>query len=619
MTIKEKTPDKLLVNVNSFKMAVLDNQRIKETKADYENSRNMFWTLLGAFISCILSLVPSLNIWDAWLIIVTLVISISFGVGTLWFFLKTNLTKKSLNNVKLNNLENEIIYDAKNEILYTALIIICYQDLNSGEVKFMTENKGNFLIHCSMDPELSADNQKNLIINYLATTYNVQKKHVENITPLSKEPFFSIKPIHGETKQNGFIFFQVKLKKAQKDKLIKHSDVSWISIREMEGKPDLMGRNQDIIIALNENKTKIADSFGDSYGPLHIIWNITNQCPYNCAICATRDDTRTELSTDDKLRVLNNIFSVKEKINTLDFAGGEPIYKKEIRTIIIQAINSLGEDHISVTITGKGIEAVSNMPEDEMSKLLGKCEITLDASHENLSKIIQNSSCQSLFSRNMPEYSNINYMRIQDVTENLRTLVINIPLLDDDLNDDEIEILVSQILKLKKDYPEMRIEAQIIRLMPVGAFNDKIINIEKYKKYNPLEIAKKLYNRIEMTGIACRYHCSLRILSKLEPCEMHCNMLEKKIGVDCAGNVFACTWGAYLKLPDNHDITQNPFYLGNLVSTSLKSILEGQGTKTKAYKRLSKDITKRTTKHYCEAVSWFFHGEIDNKGDPLSN
>lgn len=224
----------------------------------------------------------------------------------------------------------------------------------------------------------------------------------------------------------------------------------------------------------------------------------------------------------------------------------------------------------------------------------------------------------SSFSRKTPEYSDFNYKRVQDVADNLRTLVINIPLLDDDLTDAEIEILVSQLLKLKNDYPEVQIEAQIIRLMPVGAFNDQSIDIEEYKKYNPIDIAKKIYNRIEENGISCRYHCSLRVLSKLGTCDLHCNMLEKKIGIDCAGNVFACTWGAYLRLPNSYDITQNPFYLGNLVSSNLKSILEGQSKRTEAFKRLSKDVSKHTPKHYCEAVSWFFQKEIDSKGDPLA-
>lgn len=192
------------------------------------------------------------------------------------------------------------------------------------------------------------------------------KNQIEDVLPLSREPFFSIKPIHGETTQNGFVFFQIKLKKKAKQNLTSHRDVAWKSIQEMEGMPELMGRNQDIVMALNENKTRIVDSFEDLYGPIHVIWNITKKCPYNCAFCATNDVSRKELCTEEKLKVFNHIFSIKEKISTLDFAGGDPMYDSGIRTVIIQAINSLGEDHVSVTTTGKGIQAI---PSKERSKL----------------------------------------------------------------------------------------------------------------------------------------------------------------------------------------------------------------------------------------------------------
>ena len=614
MIVRDKTPSKLLVNTDSLKAVILENERQKSLQTDYENSRNIFLALLGIPISCLLTLIPSWDSWKMWLIITILIIAIFSSLVTIGFFIRMLIAKNHKGAKKLDSLEKIIINSTKDEILYTALVIICFQKAKSGEVKFLTEKDGNFLIHCAMDPNLTAKQQDSLIINYLATTYNVQKKHVISVSPLSSEPFFSIKPVNQETRQNGFILFQVKLKKNAKQQLLNHPDLLPKSIREMEELPDLMGRNQDVVMALNDRKTKIVDSFEDLYGSLHIIWNITKECPYNCAICATSDGTRPELSTEDKLKVLNSIVSAKGKISTLDFAGGDPMYKSEIRTLIVQAINSLGDDHISITTTGRGIQAADNISEDEISKLLRKCEITIDASHENLAQLSQ----ETPFSRNSPEYCSHNLNQIQDVAENLKMLVINIPLLDDDLSDEEIDVLIAKLSKLKKDYPEIQIEAQIIRLMPVGAFNDHYTDIEKYKAYNPVKIAKKIYTHIESLGISCRYHCSLRVLPELNTGETRCHMLNKKIGIDCAGNVFACTWGAYLRSPTSSDITQNPFYLGNLVSSSLKDILRGQGTLTSAYKRISRDISNRVSKPYCEAVSWLFQKELDKCSDPLS-
>ena len=614
MIIREKTPEKVLVNIEALRTAVSEDRNRKDLKSEHEKSKNVFLAMLGALVSCLLTIIPSWSAWEIWLRVVILVFSITFGVTTIWNFIKMRQSGKKLPKMQPKDLEESVINNVKDEMLYTALLVICYQQSKTGEVKFMTEKNGNFLIHCKMDSQKTAVEQKEHIINYLANTYAIQINRILDILPFSEEPFFSIKPVHGETKQNGFIFFQIRLKKDAKTPLINRQDVAWISIQEMEALPDLMGRNQDIVMALNENKTRIIDSFGDTYGPLHVIWNITKECPYHCAICATRDESRPELSIEDKLKVLDHIFSAKERIDMLDFAGGDPMYKSEIRTVILQAINSLGEDHISLTTTGMGIQAADSASSDAISKLLKNCEITIDASHENLKKAFQ----KGTFSRNSPEYCSHNYEQIQNEAENLQHLTINIPLLDDDLGDDEIENLMSKLQKLKRDYSEIEIEAQVIRLMPVGAFHDSYTGSNEYETFRPLDVAKKILERIRQIGISCRYHCSLRVLPALGVCEKRCHMLEKKIGIDCAGNVFACTWGAYLRLPDGYKIEQNPFYLGNLTKTSLKDILSGQEDKTPAYKRISRELLHSRPKPYCEAVSYYFQGSLGENGDPLS-
>lgn len=614
MTIREKTPEKILVSVEALKTAISEDKTQKELKSRHENSKNVFFAVLGALVSCLLTIIPSWKSWDLWLQFVISLFSIFWGITAFWNGLKMWELGKQLKTLQSEDLVESVINSVKDEVLYTALLVICYQQSKTGEVKFMTEKSGNFLVHCQMEPNKTAAEQSEHIINYLATSYDVQANRVLDVVPFSEQPFFSIKPVHGETRQNGFIFFQIKLKKDAKTPLINCRDVAWLSIREMEEQPDLMGRNQDIVMALNENKTRIIDSFGDTYGPLHIIWNITKDCPYHCAICATCDESRPELSIEDKFKVLDHIFSAKERIDTLDFAGGDPMYKSEIRTVIVQAINSLGEDHISLTTTGMGIQAADSTPDNAISKLLRNCEITIDASHENLKKASQ----QGPFPRNSPEYCSHNYEQIQNMAENLQHLTINIPLLDDDLDDDEIENLMSKLQKLKNDYSEIKIEAQIIRLMPVGAFHDSYMDSDKYKNYRPLGVAKKISERIGQIGISCRYHCSLRVLPALGICEKRCHMLEKKIGIDCAGNVFACTWGAYLHLPDGYTIERNPFYLGNLTKTSLQNILDGQEDKTSAYKRISRELSKSVSKPYCETVSYYFQGSLDENGDPLS-
>lgn len=613
MNVREKTPDKILVNANFLKTAILEDQAHKEAVKENENAKNLLLALIGGLTSCLLTLIPSWSGWDNWLKIVISMISGVFFLGSLWFLIKMIQSEKILKKQKSCDLNEYILDEAKKKIRYTALLIVSFQKSKTGEVKFMTEKQGNYLVHCDMEPYKQIGEQKENIINYLATSYNIQKNQIVDVIPLSDEPFFSIKPIHKEETQNGFVFFQIKIKKKAKQDLVNHRNVSWKTIEEMEGMPELMGRNQDIVMALNEIKTKIVDSFEDHYGPIHIIWNITKKCPYNCAICATHDNSRPEISMLEKLQVLNHIFSAKEYISTLDFAGGDPMCDDGIRTLVMQAINSLGEEHVSITTTGKGIQAIGDTAEEDISKLLRRCEVTIDASHENLTLGTES----SVFSRNSPEYCNHNFAQIQNASENLQNLVINIPLLDDKLSDEEINNLIAKLIKLKQDYPEIYMEAQIIRLMPVGAFCSNNTFVNQYAAYNPIDLATKIKARIESIGITCRYHCSLRILSKVGACDKRCNMLDRKIGIDCSGNVFACTWGAYLYMAGK-DITQNPFYLGNLVSSSLKNILEGQGSKTSAYRRISREISNRTNKNYCEAISWYFNNDVETNNDPLA-
>ena len=610
MRIKEKTPEKVLINTIFLKTSISQYKETSDIQNDFESSKNILLALVGGFTSCMLTL-PS---WSSWEVIQKVgvgVLSVIFTFFTFWYAVKVAQLKPKLSLVKKDDLEQIIINDAKEKIRYTALLIVSTQD-RSGEVKLMTEKQGNYLVHCDMDPDKEINEQQESIKNYLATSYSVAKNHITDIIPFSTEPFFSIKPIHGEITQNGFVFFQIKLKKKAKQNLRNHRNVSWMSIHQMEETPEVMGRNQDIVMALSENQTKISDSFEESNGPIHVIWNITKNCPYNCAICATKDDGRQELSTEDKLQVLNHIFSAKDCISVLDFAGGDPIYSSGIRNVIIQAINSLGEERVSITTTGKGIQAVNNISEEEISKLLKKCEITIDASHENLSGGSQNSK----FSRRSLEYCTDNYKQIKNTSDNIRYLMINIPLIDDDLSDDEIECLIDKLEHLKHNYSDLQLESQIFRLMPVGAFNT--VEKNEYRKYQPISVAKRIKARIEGLGIPCRYHCSLRVLPEIGVCDNRCNMLERKIGIDCSGNVFACTWGAYLNLSKDCDVTKNPFYLGNLVSNDLRSIINGNTTRTEAYNRISRDVANRTSRPYCEAVSWFLGKETEKNHDPLS-
>ena len=152
--------------------------------------------------------------------------------------------------------------------------------------------------------------------------------------------------------------------------------------------------------------------------------------------------------------------------------------------------------------------------------------------------------------------------------------------------------------------------------MPVGRLG---VNIDKnlYKEYNPIETVKLIIEKVKSLDITCKPHCSLRILPQLSSCVKtnHCEMLERKIGIDCAGNVYACAWGAYLP---NCSPTDNPFYLGNLTKTSLIKILDGGGKLTK-YSTIINEIESQNYHNYCSVVSYYINKTPYENYDPLSS
>ena len=134
----------------------------------------------------------------------------------------------------------------------------------------MTGKNDKFLAHCSMDTSKNIVEQQDIIIKELCATYNLSIGDVVEIAPLSENVSFSIKPIRDKT---------VKIKRQFREMFI-HSlnGVMCLTIDEMRNSPQAMGTNRDVIELLDENRSKIVDSFVDLIEPLRIIWNITKEC-----------------------------------------------------------------------------------------------------------------------------------------------------------------------------------------------------------------------------------------------------------------------------------------------------------------------------------------------------
>ncbi len=313
-----------------------------------------------------------------------------------------------------------------------------------------------------------------------------------------------------------------------------------------------------------------------------IIWNITKKCGFHCDICATQSDGKRELSYEEKRKVLLEICSLKKEIMELDFAGGDPLFDKESRKIIGEAINELGREKISVTTTGIGINQLNA---DEKWQYLYKCELSLDDIGNCDSQIRKESS-----------YSIKNLEAIYDNKKYIHDLTINIPIFETKKHIDSLKNLICIINEIDIE----NLSINVLRYMPVG----KVELCDYPKLYYPEENIDYIKKNVRR-NIHVHVHCAMR---GIEGENDNCGMFLKKIGVDCEGNIFMCAWAGYLK----ESRERNPFYLGNVLQQGFESLY-----KTEKVSEIRKNL-KNNHKSCCifSYLCSGFHDMFSNQ-DPL--
>ena len=111
-----------------------------------------------------------------------------------------------------------------------------------------------------------------------------------------------------------------------------------------------------------------------------IIWNITQNCFWNCSYCCISANENSqenpELSLKDKLRVVRNIDS---KDVSMDVSGGDPLISQDNLEILKELSKTLGKENLSITTTGKGLGSVDL---DLLVKVIGEVGFTYDFPYE---------------------------------------------------------------------------------------------------------------------------------------------------------------------------------------------------------------------------------------------
>lgn len=354
---------------------------------------------------------------------------------------------------------------------------------------------------------------------------------------------------NGEEKMIRYIFFSVRAPDTLQP--VFESKFRWKTMSSLLSDPKSIGYNLDVLTQINNYLAKdMGDTFGklEEYEPIKIIWNITKYCKYKCDICATYSE-RKELNENEKCKALLNILSIgRDRIRQIDFSGGDPLTRPEDIDIILKAQSVLGKDKVSVTTTGEGIAFAKSNHQECLHDLLSNCEVTVDEIEEIPDYI-----------RKEGNYYSKNIVSITQNAQAISHLVINVPILRPEMSEKSIRELVDRIAELKVANKS----CTLIRLMRTGKMANNYPS-----EYNPLRFIDTFKKRAGEKQLTVHVQCALRGAYAND--QNSCSMFHKKIGIDCAGNVFACAWGGYVV----EDVESNPFYLGNVYTKDLNSILE---------------------------------------------
>lgn len=378
----------------------------------------------------------------------------------------------------------------------------------------------------------------------------------------------------------------------------------WKSKDELMQDSPTQLNNGDVILAIDEmgliNQTPVAfeESYKASYelrNKYRIIWNITNECFYECPMCATNSSKNERCATtmEEKQKILMSIASINKNIEKLDISGGDPLKSKDDQQVIRMANKILPFANISITTTGQGL---NNVDISEFTDIIKTCDITYDVPYK-----------QCLTGCREYDYNLSNIRKIEGIRKSGLNVDFNIhvPIHMETIKK---EIVYNILYDLKDIKPK---EVKFIRLMPVGRAVNKLDD-----SYEPNKFLGYVNECKKEIGIDFKtsLNCSLRVRSTNSNNQpLHkCKMLQEKIGIDHMGNVFTCIWGAYVVTKSGR-IEDNPFFIGNCLEKPLCDILTSKYCIKYFTNNYIDDELVQENGNYCRVCAYVKNGSINMK------
>lgn len=479
---------------------------------------------------------------------------------------------------------NHIIEDQYDTEEFTAIFIIKAMFENVPKILvFRSETwKSYFLPYCHFDHEQSDDKIRETLKVPIAEQLEVGISDFEIYDDFTRKTYVTIKknPSHKSISKINYRFYYIRFTNPYVGRRFLNSNLqyfSWKSKFELGKDTNTQLNNGDVLSIIDElsliNQSKLAfqERIMSSYeisSKYNIIWNITNECFFDCPMCATNSGKKCKcsLSYEQKLNVLLNLSSINGYIAQLDISGGDPL-KNEVDRLIIKKANQIfAYTDVKVTTTGKALEVLSV---NEIIDTVKKCDITYDIPYE---------VCNDELQKYREYYYNYYNFRQLEKFSNSGVKVelnIHIPILPVTIDKLLIEMILEDLHKINPT------EIKFIRLMPVGRMDFDKIDLEKYL---PETFLKFVNNCIKEKGYKFNisYNCSLGVkimqLENEEKTVRTCDMLKRKLGIDCNGRVYTCIWGAYIKEFMGENYQSNPFYIGDLTKNTMYEILTKPAT-----------------------------------------
>lgn len=500
------------------------------------------------------------------------------GISILMILLSLYSFIKEFKMYNPRDFVNHIIEEQYDTEEHTAIFIIKAMFDNVPKILvFRSETwKSYFLPYCHYDPNLSDEKNKEKVKTLIAEQLEVNVSDFEIYDDFTQNNYVAIKknPSHKSMSKINYRFYYIKFINPYVGRKYLNSNLqyfSWKSKYELGKDMNTQLNNGDIVSIIDElsliNQSKLAfkERNLSSYeisSNYSIIWNITNECFFNCPICATCSGTEEtcKLTYQDKLNILLNLASINGNILSLDISGGDPLKNEDDRRLIKKAHQILAFTDIKVTTTGKALESISI---NETLETIKKCDITYDIPYEICSKDLQKYREYN--------YNYYNYRQLEKFSNSGVKIELNIhiPILPATIDEELISMILDDLNKINPT------EVKFIRLMPVGRMESKNIN-EQYSPEKFINLVSK-YMKEKDYKFSIKYNCSLgtRIMDREneQNTVKKCGMLERKLGIDCNGRVYACIWGAYISEYQGENYKENPFYLGNLQERTMYEIL----------------------------------------------